>query len=301
MKEGAPPNPAEATLEPPPALNGLSEVAGDYDLVLCDVWGVVHNGVEAFPGACDALPRLRHGGAAVVLITNAPRPAPFIAELLDGLGVPRDGYDAIVTSGDLTRAELAARPGAKVFHIGPERDLTTFDGLDVHIVALAEADIVVCTGLFDDEVETAEDYAGPLAEMRARSLPFICANPDIVVSRGDKLIYCAGAIAEAYEALGGEVLYFGKPFLAIYDSARALGTAALGRPVAPERILAIGDAIHTDMAGAARAGLDGLFIASGIHAAELQAIDGAVPDGEALARLFADHAHPRGVMPRLVW
>ncbi len=300
MTEHPSPTPA-GPLPVPPTLAGLATVAGDYDLVLCDVWGVVHNGVAAFPGACDALPRLRRGGAAVVLITNAPRPAPFIAEMLEKMGVPKDAYDAIVSSGDLTRTALADRPGAKVFHIGPERDVSTFDGLDVTLVPLAEAQIVVCTGLFDDDVETATDYAVPLAEMRARDLPFICANPDIVVARGDKLIYCAGAIAEAYEALGGEVLYFGKPYPAIYETALALGAAASGRQAARERILAIGDALHTDMAGAARCGFDGLFIASGIHAHELSAIDGAIPDGEALARLFAGHAHPRGVMPRLAW
>lgn len=285
----------------PTLIDGFSALSSDYDVVLCDVWGVVHNGIVAYASAADALSRVRARGAAVVLITNAPRPSPFIVKMLDGFNVPRSAYDAIISSGDVTRELLAARTGAKVFHIGPERDLTTFDGLDVTLVGLEAADIIVCTGLFDDEVETADDYLDRLALAKARALPLLCANPDIVVERGDKLIYCAGAIAKAYDDMGGQSIYCGKPYPAIYDAALAKAEAARGAPVDRARVIAIGDALHTDMAGASRCGFDALFIASGIHSAELQAVDGALPEPEALRRLFAGHAHPRGVMSRLAW
>ncbi|MGR7996001.1 MULTISPECIES: TIGR01459 family HAD-type hydrolase [unclassified Xanthobacter] len=285
----------------PPLISGLSAIIGDYDLILCDVWGVIHNGVAAFPAACAALTQAREGGRTVVLVSNAPRPNSAIVTMLDGLGAPRSAYDAIVTSGDVTRAQLAAHPGARVFHLGPDRDLSTYDGLDLTLSPAEAADLVVCTGLFDDNVETPADYADMLAAMKARDLPFICANPDLVVERGDRLVYCAGAIAEAYEALGGRTTYCGKPHRPIYDTALAVATALRGGPVASARVLGIGDALRTDIAGANGAGFDSLFIAGGIHAQELKAHDGAVPDSASLAALFSGHAHPRGVMPRLAW
>lgn len=287
--------------EAPPLVSGLSAFAGEYDLILCDVWGVVHNGINAFPAACAALGRARAGGASVVLVSNAPRPNGAIVTMLDGFGVPRSSYDAIVTSGDVTRAVLAERPGGRVFHLGPERDLGTYDGLDTVLSPLAEADIVVCTGLFDDNVETPDDYAEMLAQMKARDLPFICANPDLVVERGHALVYCAGAIAKAYEALGGPTTYCGKPYRPIYDTALKIAADLRGAPVPAARVLGIGDALRTDIVGANDAGFDSLFIAAGIHASELKATDGAVPDSAALAALFEGHAHPRGVMPRLAW
>ena len=201
----------------------FATLAGDYDVVLCDVWGVVHNGVAAAADAGDALARFRARGGTVVLITNAPRPGERVARLtLDRLGVPRAAYDGIVSSGDVTRALIAARAGARVFHIGPERDLALFEGLDAPKAALEHADYVVCTGLYDDTVETPHDYRDVIARMRARSLPMICANPDEVVERGDKLVYCAGAIADPYAAAGGEVIYAGKPYRPIYDQALAI-------------------------------------------------------------------------------
>lgn len=298
MAEGTP---AAERIDAPPLIAGLSTFAGDYDLILCDVWGVVHNGLSAFPAACAALGRARAGGASVVLVSNAPRPNAAIVTMLDGLGVPRSSYDAIVTSGDVTRALLEARGRARVFHLGPERDLSTYDGLDVALSPLPEADLAVCTGLFDDNVETPEDYADMLAQMKARDLPFICANPDLVVERGSRLIYCAGAIAKAYEDLGGAAVYCGKPYRPIYDTALALAETLRGGAVDKARVLGIGDALRTDIAGANDAGFDSLFIAGGIHAAELKAVDGAVPDSASLAALFDGHAHPRGVMPRLAW
>ncbi|MEW6122147.1 MAG: TIGR01459 family HAD-type hydrolase [Pseudomonadota bacterium] len=285
----------------PRRVAGLSEIAGDYDLILCDIWGVVHNGLKAFPAACDALRHARAGGASVVLVSNAPRPADFVASMLERLGVPEGTYDSIVTSGDVTRAVLAERAGARVFHLGPPRDLGTFDGLGLTMTGLDEADLVVCTGLFDDEVETPEDYADRLATMRARGLFFICANPDIVVERGSRLIYCAGAIAQLYDRMGGETLYCGKPHKPVYDAALARAAALRGGPVGEGKVLCIGDALRTDIIGATAAGFDSLFIASGIHAEELNAKDGAEPDAAALSNLFSGHAHPRGVMPRLAW
>lgn len=285
----------------PPLIPGLSRFAGDYDLILCDVWGVVHNGVSAFPAAAEALRKAREGGASVLLVSNAPRPNDVIVAMLDRLGVPRDAYDGIVTSGDVTRGLLEARPGARVYHLGPERDLSTYDGLDLSLASPDAADVVVCTGLFDDDVETPADYAEPLARMKARNLPFICANPDLVVERGNKLVYCAGAIAKAYEDIGGEAIYCGKPYPAIYQMALAKAEALRGGPVDKARVLGIGDALRTDIAGANDAGFDSLFIASGIHAVELKATDGAIPDEASLSALFEGHVHPRGVMPRLVW
>ncbi|MFS8036256.1 TIGR01459 family HAD-type hydrolase [Xanthobacter sp. AM11] len=302
MAEGTPPNGhAEHPHHAPPVVPGLSAFAGEYDLILCDVWGVVHNGVAAFPAACAALGRARAGGASVILVSNAPRPNGFVRDMLDRFGVPRSAYDAIVTSGDVTRDVLAARPGARMFHLGPPRDVGTFEGLDLTLAPLAEADVVVCTGLLDDDTETPDDYRGQLNEMKARAVPLICANPDLVVEKGDKLIYCAGAIAEAYEKIGGEAIWCGKPYPAIYATALTRGEALRGGPIDRSKVLGIGDALRTDIAGANDAGFDSLFISSGIHAHELKSIDGAVPDTASLAALFTGHAHPRGVMPRLAW
>ncbi len=285
----------------PRRVSGLSELAGDYDLILCDVWGVIHNGIAAFPAACAALSKARAQGVSVVLVSNAPRPSAFIITMLRNLGVPASAYDAVVTSGDVTRSLLASRAGARIFHLGPPRDLGTFDDIDVVKTDIANAELVVCTGLLDDEVETPADYANWLAEVKARGLPFICANPDIVVERGSRLIYCAGAIARAYEEIGGETIYCGKPYRPVYEVALARAAALRPQGVGEGRVLCIGDALRTDIIGATGAGFDSLFIASGIHAEELNAQEGSEPDAEALANLFSGHAHPRGVMPRLAW
>src|SRR5712692_10053219 len=212
-------------------LRRFATLASGYDVVLCDVWGVVHNGVAATPEACDALARCRGGGGTVVLITNAPRPGEVVARLtLDRLGVPRAAYDGIVSSGDVTHALIAARAGARVFHIGPERDVALFEGLDAPTAPLEHADYAVCSGLSDDTIETPQDYRDLIARMRARALPMICANPDVVVERGDRLVYCAGAIADLYAAAGGEVIFAGKPYRPIYDQALAIAAAAqIGR------------------------------------------------------------------------
>ena len=215
-------------------------LADRYDVVLCDVWGVVHNSIVAFPEAADALARFRQKGGAVVLITNAPRPGDVVLRQLDRLGMPRASYDGIVASGDVTRAIVAQRGGA-IYHLGPERDLPLFEGLDVAFAPIERADFSVCSGLFNDEGETPDDYRDLLAAMRARNLFMLCANPDLVVERGHKLLYCAGALADIYHSLGGEVLYAGKPYAPIYEEALAKAQAALGGPVKRARVLAIGD------------------------------------------------------------
>jgi HAD superfamily hydrolase (TIGR01459 family) len=285
----------------PPFIAHFATLAGDYDVALCDVWGVVHNGVVAAPEACDALTRFRERGGTVVLITNAPRPGERVARtILDRLGVPRAAYDGIVSSGDVTRALIAARGEARVFHIGPERDLPLFDGLAASMAPLERADYVVCSGLLDDTVETPRDYEALVARMRARALPMICANPDVVVERGDKLVYCAGAIADLYVAAGGEVVYAGKPYRPIYEQALGLAEAARGQPVKHHRLLAIGDSVRTDLKGAAAFGVDALFVTAGIHAEELG--DRSDPDAAALSGIFAAAGvAPKAVMHRLSW
>ena len=278
----------------------FSTLAGDYDAVLSDVWGVIHNGVAATPAACDALIRYREKGGTVILITNAPRPGVVVTKFLDKLNVPRNAYDGIVSSGDVTRAAMAARPGKSVFHIGPERDLPIFDGLGLRFVPLEQADYVVCTGLRDDETETPDSYRGELGELRRRGIFMLCGNPDLVVERGDKLVFCAGAIADLYRTLGGEVLYAGKPYRPIYDLALAKADAAAGRKVPLKRVLAIGDSVRTDLKGARTAGIDFLFVTAGIHAEELGARDN--PEAAALAEIFAAAGvAPKAVMHRLRW
>jgi HAD superfamily hydrolase (TIGR01459 family) len=282
-----------------PLIERLSTLTPRYDVLLSDVWGVIHNGVHAFPDACDALMRFRDAGGRVVLITNAPRPSFSVVEQLDRLQVPREAYDDVVSSGDVTRSVIRARSGERVFHLGPPRDRPIFDGIDVDFAGEADADYVVCTGLFEDDHEVPEEYRNLLAGLRARNLFMACANPDVVVDKGGRLIYCAGALADLYHTMGGEVLYAGKPHRPIYDE--ALGKAALrGAAVPPSRVLAIGDSMRTDYAGARDCGLDFLFVTSGIHADELGARE--APDGGALAAMFnaADGA-PTGVTARLRW
>ena len=187
----------------------LRDLVAGVDVLLSDIWGVVHNGLVAFPEACEALHTFRSRGGTVILITNAPRPADSVQRQLRKLGVADDTYDAIVSSGDLTRHYVADHPGRKVFWLGPERDNSIHRGLDPVLSPLEEADYIICTGLYDDETESAEDYRGMMLKARERQLTLICANPDIVVERGDRLIYCAGAIAELYRELGGEVIFYG--------------------------------------------------------------------------------------------
>jgi HAD superfamily hydrolase (TIGR01459 family) len=288
------------SLSAPPFTPHFSTLAAAYDVVLCDVWGVVHNSVVAFADACTALERFRRRGGTVVLITNAPRPSAVVTTILDGLAVPRQAYDAIVSSGDVTRAIIAARVGQSVFHVGPARDVPMFEGLDTPLASVESADYVVCSGLFDDTTETPQDYTALIAAMRARDLAMVCANPDIVVERGDKLVYCAGAIADLYAAAGGSVLYAGKPYRPIYEQALAVARAVRGRDTEPARLLAIGDSVRTDLKGAAAFGIDCLFVTAGIHAEELGGRER--PSAAALDDIFAAAGlAPKAVTQRLVW
>jgi HAD superfamily hydrolase (TIGR01459 family) len=283
----------------PAFIDHFSALAPRYDVLLCDVWGVVHNGVASFPDACDALRRFREAGGTVVLITNAPRPGEVVVHLLDRLAVPRSAYDAIVSSGDVTRTLMLQRAGS-VFHLGPDRDLPVYADLGIRLAPVDSADYVVCTGLFDDEVETADDYRDLLDRMRARHLPMICANPDIVVERGDRLLYCAGAIADRYAAMGGEVVYAGKPHAPIYAEALNRANAVRPTPAPLQRVLAIGDSVRTDLHGAAGYGIDFLFVTAGIHAEEFG--DREAPDRAAVGAALAQAKRaPRAVMRRLAW
>lgn len=287
---------------PPPVLSGIATLVPDYDLLLCDVWGVIHNGETAHPDAVEALHRARAAGATVILITNAPRPGAVIERQIAHYAVPRTCYDTIVASGDVARDELRRWPGVKVFHLGPERDLPNYEGLDLSLVDFEQADLVVCTGFFDDNVETPDDYAGMLVRIRERDLPFICANPDIVVERGNRLIWCAGALARAYEELGGKAIYAGKPYAPIYDLALACAEKIRKSKVARERVLAIGDGVRTDLLGAVQQGFDCVFVTSGIHAADLDLTTGSALDAAACTRVFAEAgASPRALIWRLSW
>jgi HAD superfamily hydrolase (TIGR01459 family) len=247
-------------------LNGLSEIASDYDALLCDLWGVVHDGHHVHDPAADALRRFRASHGAVILLTNAPRLPETVVKQLTGFGVSPDCYDAIVSSGSACRAELAvraARGKILLYYIGTENEHSIFEGLDVALTPLEEADVVLCAGLRADLTETPADYADELASIAARSLTMLCANPDIVVHRGQRLCWCAGALAREYEALGGQVTYYGKPHAPVYDLARSVAKQA-------KRLLAIGDGTATDIKGANSQGLDALFIAEGVHGKDIE-------------------------------
>src|ERR1700677_838629 len=252
-------------------INGLSEISDRYDLFLCDIWGVLHNGVAAFRQASEALVSFRRRGGVVIPISNAPRPSPPIARQVLKLGVSPDAFDAVVTSGDVTIGLMEQQAGDRILHIGPERDLTLLDavaeasGARPQLVSLEDAQYALCTGLRNDEVETVDDYGPELQAMSVRGMVMICANQDIVIHRGDPLIYCAGALARRYEDLGGSVVYAGKPYAPIYDRALALAKQIRGVPVEKRRVRAIGDGMRTDILGATRAGLDVLFVTGGIH------------------------------------
>jgi HAD superfamily hydrolase (TIGR01459 family) len=275
-------------------ITGLREIAPAYDALVCDVWGVLHNGDKAFAPACAALKTFKDNCGPVILLTNAPRPVKDVEELfVEKYGVPLDCYDTIVTSGVATRDDLERRTKSgklSMLHLGPERDRGIFEGLNIETVDVDRADIVMCSGLYDDDTETPGDYAGLLATMKARDLTMICANPDWQVQRGGKLVYCAGAVANAYEKIGGAVIYYGKPKIEIYDYVRAAMKGA-------KKPLAIGDGIHTDIKGANTAGISALFIADGVHGEDI-----AEMTERHLAELFVQAGvHATAAMRALVW
>ena len=283
-------------------LAGLSSIANDYDLLICDLWGVVHDGLTPYPGAINALTRFRAAGGCVVFLSNAPRPEDAIARHLARLGVVEEARDAIVSSGDLTRLYLTSEAaGKKILHLGPERDLTIFEGLDAELSGPDEADLIVCSGFADDQVQTPEDYREVLQAVGARGLRMICANPDRQVMRGKQIIPCAGAMADVYEGQGGTVVWLGKPYTPAYERSRTVAADVLNRMVAPDRTLCIGDGLLTDVPGANAQDLPVLVITGGLHAAEFSEGD-REPDGADVMRLLqARGLSARAHAPRLVW
>ncbi|HEX3673054.1 MAG TPA: TIGR01459 family HAD-type hydrolase [Rhizomicrobium sp.] len=292
----------------PTLLSNFRELAPQHDALICDVWGVLHNGRVTYQEAADALRNFKNNHGPVILLTNAPRPVADLEVIFQKLGVPLDCYDAIMTSGVAARAELAQRAGhwgLKLLHLGPERDRGVFAGLPLEcplvetrkaaLGAVDAAEIVLNTGLYDDETEKPKDYHKLFQAMKDKNLTMLCANPDIVVERGDKLIWCAGALARDYAKLGGDVIYYGKPHKPIYDTVLALAAKIAGR--APTRSLAIGDGADTDIKGANAMGIDALFIAQGVHAAQLGDF---TADG--IAQFFAvPGVHAKAAMRALVW
>ena len=275
----------------PKIIQSLAELSGQYDALFCDLWGCFHNGQHPFPDAVAALRAFREQGGTVVLVTNSPRPTAAVLAQLDGMGAPRDCYDAIASSGDAAQTAMAAGMfGRKVYHLGPERDLVFFtdangEKIDVERVPLDQAEGIICTGLFDDRSETPKDYRLTIATGVNRGLKLLCANPDIVVDVGDQRIYCAGAIAKAYSDAGGESSYFGKPHPPIYDLARRKLTEIKGHTVPDGNILCVGDGIRTDIQGGIGEGIDTLFIAGGLAADELD-MKGGSPDAAKLDAYF---------------
>jgi len=286
----------------PLALAGLADIANDYDILLCDVWGVIHNGRESWAEACEALSRFNRDHGHVVLISNSPRPASDVIAQLDGLGVPRESWRGFVTSGDATRMELARRAPGPAWIIGPQRDAALYAGLDLERAQGATGASFICiTGPDDDTTETPEDYRERLTPAVDAGLELICANPDRIVQRGDQIIYCGGAIADLYASMGGKVIMVGKPFSPIYTLAINAAETLLDRPIERSRTLCIGDGVVTDVLGANDQGLDCLFIAKGIHGDAARGEDGALDPVLAGKLLKAEGAHARFATLELKW
>ncbi|MGI9477702.1 MAG: TIGR01459 family HAD-type hydrolase [Hyphomicrobiaceae bacterium] len=281
-----------------PIIDGMRELAESSDAWLVDVWGVMHNGVEAFNAAAEACIRFREAGGYVVLLTNAPRPGPAVVRQIARIGVPQAAFDAVLSSGDVTRGLVTEWRDKHIHHLGPDRDRGIFEGIDIKYATSIEAEIVVVTGLFDDETETPDDYATTLKSLQRRNIAMLCANPDIRVERGDRIVYCAGALAEAYEKLGGDVVYAGKPHLPIYELALHMINDSRGEVVPKGRVIAIGDGLKTDIAGAAAAGLRSVFVASGLHVEGGRALSSELVD-----ELFKDSPleRPVAAMQTLAW
>lgn len=282
---------------PPPVpqiLESAGQVLGNYDVIFSDVWGVIHDGFKAFRGACDALEGFRRAGGTVILVSNAPVPAHRVAEMLDQRRVPREAWDHIVSSGEIALSHLSEKAYESAHLIGPrDRDHAFFAKVRTKSVSLDEADAIVCTGLEDDARETVADYEARLERGVARGLPFVCVNPDLVVDVGGKLYLCAGALADRYQRLGGEVYWAGKPYAAAYEMAHRLAEEVREAAVSRGKILVIGDALRTDVKGAEDYGVDAMFIAAGIHRDEVMRDGRLAP--EHLSTLFSADA------PRARW
>jgi HAD superfamily hydrolase (TIGR01459 family) len=285
----------------PAIIANAGPLLGRYDVVFCDVWGVIHDGHTAYATAGDALARFRARGGTVILVSNAPFPGDRVATVIDGKGVRRDAWDAIVSSGDIALRHVAEKGYARFYCIGPEpRDRALFERLSGQRTELADADAIVCSGLVHDRTETAENYRGVLEAALKRRLPFVCANPDLAVDVGPDRLLCAGAIAALYEEMGGPVFWAGKPHASAYQAATLKAAELRGAPVARDRVLAIGDAIRTDLAAAQGAGVDALFIAAGLHRHDVMEGERIVP--EKLAQFFGPGASPAiAAMSYLTW
>lgn len=278
-------------------IRSVAELAGQYDAVLCDVWGVLHDGRTVFPGAGDALIGLRAAGVRVILVTNMPRPSGTMPGALARMGFPDDAWDAIVTSGDVIRGELARRAPGPVRRLGRDTDSALWDGLGLHFVEeLDRARFMAIAGMRVHEAPS--EYAPILRAARDCDLELVCANPDLQIMSGGELRWCAGSVADAYSMIGGRVVQAGKPHAAIYDRAFEVVAEAAGGVVPRERVLVIGDGPVTDLLGANRQGLDSLFIATGIHGDSLLR-DGAVDLGRARAVLDAAGVAATYTMARL--
>lgn len=258
-------------------LAALADIAPRYEALLCDLWGCLHDGKTPFPAAVAALLAFRAGGGKVALVTNAPRPSSRVIASLDRMGVPRDAWDVVASSGDAAQYALfTGAVGRRVWHLGPEKDDSFFaeppadlpGPLAIERVDFDQAEGIVCTGPFDEMTDVPDDYRGRFLAAKARGLPMLCTNPDLVVDFGETRIYCAGALARLYEEMGGQALYFGKPHPPIYDLARRRLEAAAGRAIAGDRLLAVGDGIGTDVLGGQAEGIDTLFVTGGLSAAE---------------------------------
>jgi HAD superfamily hydrolase (TIGR01459 family) len=286
----------------PPIIANAGPLLSRYDAIFCDVWGVVHDGRRAYAQAGEALARFRSAGGTVILVSNAPIPASGVERVLEKTGVRRDAWDAIVSSGDIALAHIAEKGYRRMHWVGPsERDYALYVRLPGPDVPLAEAEAIVCTGLRNDRSETVEDYRALIEQGVALQLPFVCANPDLVVDVGNLRLTCAGSIAAEYERLGGQVFWAGKPHPAAYRTALQRAAKLRGKPPDLNRILAIGDAVRTDLAAAQGLGVDGLFIAQGIHNEVLRQ-DGEI-DPAKLAALLAPPGTPSALaaMAHLRW
>lgn len=281
-------------------LSRIAEVSDRYEALIVDLWGCYHDGLRPYAAAVEALRAYRRDGGLVVLLTNAPRPAPYVQQFLDRIGAPRDSYDAIMSSGQACQRAMVSGAHGRAFHyVGPDRDRHMLADIGLEAVAAEDAGALLCTGLDDDKADPRLAYADAIGTWRDRRLPMLCANPDIVVDRGEERLWCAGALARAYEEAGGEVVWFGKPHAATYEQTDALLDEIAGRPVARDRLLAIGDGIHTDIAGAARQGLDAVFVTGGL-AAEAMGPDPENPEPTRLKRFLAEEGlEPAYAMGRL--
>lgn len=277
---------------------GLREIASGYSALICDVWGVLHNGSAPYPGVIEALSQFRaEEGKHVLLLSNAPRPGTTVRRRLSALGIAESCYDDVLTSGDAARILLTQRAshGHRAVHIGPDKDADLIAGLETAVCDEAQADYILLSGLYDDATQTPDDYAQAIQSWRARDFELVCANPDRLVPMGDGFIYCAGAVAEAYENAGGQVTWLGKPYPLIYQYARERLSSLSNKG----SILAIGDGPKTDVLGANQAGLDVLFITGGLGRA--QAVhDLQTPDGVA-ALLAEDGGYAMAAMEHLIW